>query len=300
LTVRFGMVFDPDGDLGYTVRVAKEAERRGLDSILLADHYMSRWTDEKVDVWPLLSYLSAKTSRIRLGTAVTPLTLRHPALLAKLVLAVDHTSGGRVVLGAGIGWNEREFIAYGLGWDDFKVRADKAKESIEAILKIWTEERANYSGKYYSLRDAISMPRPVQKPHPPVWWGGNSSRAVRLAATYGQGWIPIRITPTAFAQGVGTIKRVLPSRGCDDVFIFGYTGPALLDKSLEKARRLVPPDERSQADEAWIVGDPKRCVDIIRKYLEGGCNYIAPIFTGHKRTLEQLELFSDEVMPAFL
>ncbi|HJX24071.1 MAG TPA: LLM class flavin-dependent oxidoreductase [Candidatus Bathyarchaeia archaeon] len=299
LVPRFGMVFDPDGDLDYTVKVVQEAEKKGLDSILLADHYMSRWTDEKVDVWPLLAHLSAKTRKIRLGTAVTPLTLRHPSVLAKLVLAVDHVSRGRAILGAGIGWNEKEFTAYGFGWDDFKTRAEKSKEAIELILRLWTEERASYQGKYYSLNEAVSRPRPVQRPHPPVWWGGNSKNAVRLAATYGQGWIPIRITPIAYAQGVGTIKKVLPSRGGADGFIFGYTGPALLDRSLEKAQRLVPSNERSQADEAWIVGDPKRCVEIIKKYVEGGCNYIAPIFTGHERTLEQLELFSDEVMPAF-
>jgi alkanesulfonate monooxygenase SsuD/methylene tetrahydromethanopterin reductase-like flavin-dependent oxidoreductase (luciferase family) len=202
-------------------------------------------------------------------------------------------------LGAGIGWNEKEFTAYGFGWDCFKTRAEKSKEAIELVLKLWTEERSSYQGKYYSLNEAVSLPRPVQRPHPPVWWGGNSKNAVRLATTYGQGWIPMRITPTAYAQGVGTIKKALPSRGADG-FIFGYTGPALLDKSLEKAKSLVPPDERSQADEAWIVGDPKRCVEIIKKYVEGGCNYIAPIFTGHESTLEQLELFSDEVMPAFL
>jgi len=293
------MVFDPNGDLDYTVKVAREAERRGLDSILLADHYMSRWTDEKVDVWPLLAYLSTKTSKVRLGTAVTPLTLRHPSVLAKLVLAVDQVSRGRAVLGAGIGWNEREFTAYGLGWDDFRTRAEKSKEAIELVLKLWTEERASYQGKYYSLKDAISLPRPLQSPHPPVWWGGNSKNAIRLAVTYGQGWIPIRITPTAYAQGVGTIKKALPSQGDADRFIYGYTGPALLDKNLEKAKRLVPPDERSQAAEAWVVGDPRRCVEIIKKYVEGGCNYVAPIFTGHERTLEQLELFSDEVIPAF-
>ena len=299
MTLRFGMVFDPDADLGFTVRVVEEAERRGLDCVLLADHYMSRYTDEKVDVWPLLSYLSAKTHRIRLGTAVTPLTLRHPALLAKLVLAVDHTSGGRVVLGAGIGWNEKEFMAYGLGWDDFKVRADKTKESINVILKLWTEEKANYSGNYYSLRDAISLPRPVKKPHPPVWWGGNSARAIRLAAAYGEGWIPIRINPVKYKEGVRTIRELRSNKGEDESYVYGYTGPALLDKSLARAKELVPPEERAQAAEAWIVGDPKTSIEIIKKYIEIGCNYVAPIFTGHERTMEQLELFTEEVMPAF-
>ena len=298
MTVRFGMVFDPTGDLDQAVKIAVEAERKGLDSVLLADHYMSRWTDEKFDVWPLLAFLAAKTKRVRLGTGVTPMTLRHPVVLAKLVMAVDAASKGRAVLGAGIGWNEREFNAFGLGWDDFKVRAEKAREAIEVVLKVWTEEKVNYSGKYYALKDAVCLPRTFQKPHPPVWWGGNSKSAIRLAATYGQGWIPIRISVEAYREGVKVIKKQRLNEGRNEPFIFGYTGPAILAKSLGEAKRLVPPVEREQGANVRIIGDPKTSVEIIKRYVDCGCNYVAPLFTSVERTMEQLELFTEEIIPA--
>lgn len=299
LKVKFGIVFDPHGDLDFTVKVAAEAERMGLDSILLTDHYMSDWSDEKYDVWPILAYLSAKTSKIRLGTAVTPIILRHPSVLAKLVLAVDVTSKGRAILGAGLGWNEKEFTAYGIGWDDFKTRVEKSREGIELILRLWSEEKANYSGRYYSLKDAIYLPKPVTRPHPPIWCGGNSKSILKLAANLGQGWIPARISLDTYREGVKTLESFITNRETREQFVYGYTGLAAVAKNIDDAKRMVPIDKTVHAIEPWKVGDPKTCVEIIRSYIEAGCNYVAPTFVAYERTLEQLELFVDEVIPAF-
>jgi alkanesulfonate monooxygenase SsuD/methylene tetrahydromethanopterin reductase-like flavin-dependent oxidoreductase (luciferase family) len=297
---KFGLFFDPMGDHNYTVKVARELEKRGFDSLLLPDHYMSPWTNEKLDSWTLLSHLAAEVKEIRLGTCVTPMPLRHPSILAKMVTTVDIVSNGRAILGIGAGWIKDEFIAYGLGWSNHKNRLEKTKEGVELILKLWSGmEKVNYDGKHYNLKDAIFLPKPIKKPHPPLWWGGSSSRILEMAAKYGQGWIPYILSAEDFGRNVNTIKSLLPSQNSEEEFTYAYCGPCVISKNPLEIEKYAPEAKREKADKLWLVGNPQKCVERIQEYLKNGANYIAPIFLDRKSTLESIELFADEVMPSF-
>ncbi len=158
----------------------------------MPDHYM--WgepfgrgieqPDSTLDTWVALSYLAAKTNKVKLGTLVTPIPFRHPGILAKMVSTLDLLSSGRTVLGVGAGWSQVEFEGYS-EWNDSKTRVDKTEEGVRLILKLWQEKRVDFHGKYYKTNGAILEPKPVQKPHPPLLFGGQGTRMLRLAGRYG-------------------------------------------------------------------------------------------------------------------
>jgi alkanesulfonate monooxygenase SsuD/methylene tetrahydromethanopterin reductase-like flavin-dependent oxidoreductase (luciferase family) len=129
-------------------QVAVEADKLEYDSIFISDHYMSPSNNNSVDVWTLLAYLSAIPKKIRLGTIVTPIPFRNPAITAKIVATVDLLSGGRVIFGVGVGWYKPEFDAYSF-WDIDQVRVEKFKEGINLILKLWTKNHVNFNGKFF-------------------------------------------------------------------------------------------------------------------------------------------------------
>ncbi|HJX23015.1 MAG TPA: LLM class flavin-dependent oxidoreductase [Candidatus Bathyarchaeia archaeon] len=296
----FGLFFDPCGDLDFSLKVTKEAERLGFDSILFPDHYMSPWTNVKFDSWSLISYLAGQVDKIRLGTCVTPIPLRHPSVLAKIVATADILSRGRVILGVGAGWVKDEFVAYGIGWNGHKTRIEKTKEGIELILELWTgEEKIDYQGKHFNLKGAIFLPKPVQKPHPPLWFGGTSSKILEMVSAYGQGWIPYVMSAEDFGKSVKSIKNMIPDQKRREGLTYAYCGPTIISKSSSELDVLIPPNKKEKADTLWIAGDPKTCVKRVKDYLDNGSNYFVPIFTAREKTLESLELFADEVMPSF-
>jgi alkanesulfonate monooxygenase SsuD/methylene tetrahydromethanopterin reductase-like flavin-dependent oxidoreductase (luciferase family) len=173
--------------------VVQEAERLGFWGFLVPDQYMWDAKDLHVDSeeginatlepWLAMSYMAAKTEKIMLGTFVTPLPLRSPNMLAKMVTTLDSVSGGRTVLGVGAGATQKMFEAYSV-WDDKATRAAKAEEGLELMMKLWTEERVTFEGKYYKALDAVLEPKPVQKPYPTLLFGGAGRRMLRLAGKY--------------------------------------------------------------------------------------------------------------------
>jgi alkanesulfonate monooxygenase SsuD/methylene tetrahydromethanopterin reductase-like flavin-dependent oxidoreductase (luciferase family) len=130
-----------------------------------------------------LGHLAAETRKIHLGTWVTPIPLRAPGILAKTVSTLDVLSGGRAILGVGAGSTRRLFEAYGQ-WDPPGVRVDKTREGIELILKLWHDKKTDYDGSYYRAKGAVLEPKPVQKPHPPLLFGGAGRRMLKLAGRY--------------------------------------------------------------------------------------------------------------------
>ncbi len=150
-------------------------------SHLGVDSYMG--IDSTLETWMALTYLAAKTRRIRLGTWVTPIPLRPPGVLAKMVSTLDLVSGGRWLLGVGAGSTRRMFEAYSQ-WDPPKIRVDKTREGVELILKLWSEEKVDYNGRYYKAKGAVLDTKPVQKPHPPLLFGGAGRRMLQLAGMY--------------------------------------------------------------------------------------------------------------------
>jgi len=209
--VRFGVVFTASGrqaDPREAGRAARLAEEAGLDSFLVWDHYMLPQTSRTLEALALLGYLAGRTERIRLGTCVTPLPLRPPGVLAKTVATLDVVSGGRIILGVGAGWHRPEFEAYS-EWLDDAARVDKTEEALRLLIDLWTKPNVSFSGRYYRVRDAALEPKPVQRPHPPLWFGTVRRRMLRLMVEFGSGWIPINLSSEEYASvREGLIGRV--------------------------------------------------------------------------------------------
>jgi F420-dependent oxidoreductase-like protein len=180
-----------EGQEGVTwddwVRLARLTEEHGLEGLFRSDHYTAiiRPDADALDAWATLAGLAAITERIRLGTLVSPVTFRHPSVLARMAVTVDHISRGRVDVGMGSGWYEREHEAHGFPFLDGKQRFALFAEQVEIVMRSWTEGRFDHDGATYRLRDQQALPRPVQKPHPPLVLGGSvKPRFADLAARY--------------------------------------------------------------------------------------------------------------------
>jgi F420-dependent oxidoreductase-like protein len=180
-----------EGQEGVTwedwLRLARLAEDTGFEGVFRSDHYTAiiRPDADAHDAWATLAGLAAVTSRIRLGTMVSPATFRHPSVLARMAVTVDHISGGRVEVGMGSGWYEREHLAHGFPFLDGKQRFELFAEQVEVVVRSWSGERFDHDGPAYTLRDQFALPRPVQQPHPPLVLGGTVKRRfAALAARY--------------------------------------------------------------------------------------------------------------------
>ena len=167
--------------------LARAAENAGLDGFFRSDHYSAiiRPVAGALDAWAILAALAACTSSIRLGTLVSPATFRHPSVLARMATTVDHVSGGRVEVGMGAGWYERDHSENGFPFLDVKRRFDLFEEQVEIVVRTWTEERFDHQGEHYTLLDQTALPKPLQQPHPPLVLGGKAGpRAAALAARF--------------------------------------------------------------------------------------------------------------------
>src|ERR687891_3001556 len=180
-----------EGQEGVTwddwVRLAGLAERHGLDGLFRSDHYTAiiRPQADALDAWATLAGLAALTERIRLGPLVSPATYRHPSVLARMAVTVDHISQGRVEVGMGAGWYEREHVENGFPFLDAKQRFELFAEQVEIVVRSWTEDGFDHSGTGYELRGQTALPRPFQQPHPPLVLGGTGKpRFAALAARY--------------------------------------------------------------------------------------------------------------------
>jgi len=174
--------------------VTLECERLGYYSVLLDDHLMLHKMPI-LECWTTLSALSSVTENIRLGTMVTCNSFRKPSLLAKMAATVDNISNGRLELGIGAGVQKNEHNAYGFSFPSSKARIERLSEAVEIIKKLWTEEKASYNGKHYTIRDAVCEPKPVQKPYPPITIGGGGEKltlkvTARHADRYDWGYLP--------------------------------------------------------------------------------------------------------------
>src|ERR671930_574860 len=155
--------------------LADACERHGVATLFRSDHYISMSNEAHNvahDAWTTLAALAVRTTTLRLGTLVSPATFRLPGLLANAAATVDHISGGRIELGLGGGWMEREHRAYGFPFPETSERVARFAEQLEIVHRLWTEERVDFRGTYYTLEDAPAQPKPLQEPHPPILVGG--------------------------------------------------------------------------------------------------------------------------------
>jgi F420-dependent oxidoreductase-like protein len=183
-----------EGQEGVTwdqwMALAEACEEHGFEGLFRSDHYLSFRHEREwgtLDAWATVSALAVTTGRIRLGTLVSPVTFRHPSVLAKTVVTVDHISGGRVELGMGGGWFDREHHAYGFDFPEVPERLSLLAEQLEIVHRLWDrdEEVVTFEGRHYRLDKVPALPKPVQDPHPPLILGGQGGpRSVALAARW--------------------------------------------------------------------------------------------------------------------
>ncbi len=189
--LHFGLKLSGQGTTIEALRsVWRLADDAGFDHIWDFDHLASigpGGPDRPVyEGWTLQAAMAEATKRVRIGCMVTGNTYRNPALLAKLSVTVDHLSGGRLEFGIGAAWAAIEHSMYGIEGLDHRV--GRLSESLRIIKSLWTEERTNFDGRYYRMKDAIANPKPIQKPHPPMWIGASGQTTMVLVARHADVW----------------------------------------------------------------------------------------------------------------
>jgi alkanesulfonate monooxygenase len=191
--VKLRIFVEPQQGASYhqLLEVARVTESAGFDALFRSDHYLAMGGDGEpgpTDAWVTLGALARDTTSIRLGTLVTSATFRLPGILAITVAQVDAMSKGRVELGLGAGWFDREHAAYGIPFPPLRERFEKLEEQFAILTGLWGTplgETFSYDGRHYQLKDSPALPKPVQQPHPPLIVGGHgATRTPRLAATY--------------------------------------------------------------------------------------------------------------------
>jgi F420-dependent oxidoreductase-like protein len=294
-------------------RLAIAAESAGFDALFRSDHYISVMGKEErgsLDAWATLCALAPLTERIRLGTMVSPATFRHPSVVAKMVVTADHASGGRVELGLGTGWQEREHAAYGFPFPPLRERIDVLAEQLEIVHGQWTKSPFAFSGEHYELAEADHLPKPVQRPHPPLIMGGQAkARSAELAARWADEYNTIFAGPETSAERRTAIRNACEAAGRDpDTVTFSLmTGMAIGAERADVERRAQeiadwtgrPTDDAAAAlrEQNCIVGTVEEALEQLRALEAAGVERIMLQHLAHW-DLEVLELIGREIIPA--
>ncbi|HEX2025765.1 MAG TPA: TIGR03560 family F420-dependent LLM class oxidoreductase [Actinomycetota bacterium] len=295
------------------VALARACEDHGIESLFRSDHYVSvagRHERGSHDAWATLAALGAVTSRLRLGALVSPATFRHPSVLAKMVVTVDHVTGGRVELGMGAGWHTEEHVAYGFPYPPDDVRTAMLEEQIEIVHGLWTGEPFSFDGDHYRLDDVRSLPTPVQRPHPPLIVGGAAgSRSTRLAARWADEYNVVFAAPEACRTKRARVAEAWNRAGRDPAAVrFSVMTVLVLGRDreevLDRTRRMLRRSNRDADPEAWLRDTPEavagtvdEAVERIRALEEAGVDRVMLQHLDHE-DLDVVELLGREVVPA--
>ena len=271
-------------------RIADRVESLGLDSLWRSDHFFSLMGHPErpaLECWTSLTGLAQRTERIRFGPLVSPMTFRHPALLARMASAVDGLSEGRLVLGVGAGWNEEEHEAYGIPLPPLKERFDRLEEGIAVIKALWTGGPVDFEGHFYRLHGAAAYPRPVQRPTPPMLIGGDGEiRLLRIVARDADEWNSHAPGPDAYRLKRARLEEHCRAVGRNpDAIHRSWMGGVLIARNegelAEKGRwmqsflaalRDVPPDRAPDElrRRSWIVGTPDQVASQLDAWSSAG------------------------------
>jgi F420-dependent oxidoreductase-like protein len=256
--------------------LARTAEDAGIEALFRSDHYSSPRGHGRLgslDAWTTLAALAAATERIRLGTLVSPVTFRHPSQLARAVTTVDHVSGGRVELGMGAGWMDVEHRAFGFPFPPLPDRMAMLAEQAEIVHRQWTEDSFDFGGRFYELRDARALPKPVQRPHPPLVIGGKGKRrSLAIAARWADEY-------NTFYEGPDFIRKLRPR--LDEALRGEGRDPASVPLSL-----MTP-----------VEGSPGQMIARLRAFGEAGVERVFLQHLDHE-DLETVRAIGQEVVPA--
>ena len=211
----------------YPIEAQREAwrtaEEAGFDHIWPFDHLIALGNDPAqpiFDGWTILGAVAENTKRVRIGLNVTGNLYRHPGLLAKIAVTVDHLSAGRLEMGIGAAWNEPEFQMYGIPFPRTADRIRMMDEACSVLKALWTEERATFKGRFYALNSAIAEPKPIQRPYPPIWIGGVGPKlTLRVVAKHADVWNSNAPTPAATVALTKTLDEHCAKVGRDPASI---------------------------------------------------------------------------------
>ena len=288
-------------------RIAQEAERVGFDSFWIMDHFIQiagigQAEEPILESWTTLSALAATTSKIRLGTMVTGTPYRNPALLAKMGATLDVLSNGRLFMGIGAAWYEREFNAYGWTFPPRGERLRRLEEALRVIIAMWTQEAPAFQGRYYTIKEPICEPRPVQRPRPPILIGGGGEQVtLRLVARYAEA-SNLGGSPTVLRRKYEILARHCEKLGRDPATILKTRlGQMLIARTEAEVRRKLTryfPSGLGVGDAAWgvVAGTPAQCIERCQELVDAGAEYLIFSFPDAE-TLEPLRLFAEEVAP---
>ena len=271
--------------------------------------YQSLWVQEGVlgdvavlEPLSLLSYVSAVTDKVRLGTSVMVAPLRNPVQLAKILGSLDHISGGRLIVGIGLGGRMEDYLPFGISSDK---RVRRFVEIMDVLKALWTEPEAQYQGHFWQLEGTTMEPKPVQKPHPPIWLGARHPSALKRAVRHTDGWMGAGASSTAqFVEGVGHLRMYLEEAGRDPAsFAISKRVYVAIDNDERRAEARLKEwfgqryKNADMASEVSVWGSTSQCTDKLAEIVEGGAEMVMlnPVFD-HMETLEAL---AQEVIPQF-
>jgi probable F420-dependent oxidoreductase len=223
------------------------------------------------DPFPTLTYAAACTSQIRLATGICLVPEHNPLVLAKTVATVDYLSGGRFILGVGIGWLAEEFQALGI---PFERRAQRTREYIEAMRALWGDDHSSYRGEFVKFEDVRSFPKPIKRGKLPVWFGGESVPALRRAAEYGDGWYGLNLSTDEAASRIKRIEQMLGQYGRKrsdlEIAVSPYTRPTTVD-DLKRYR-----DAGADEVELIMLDAPNDDREVVRQLERLAREYVEP------------------------
>jgi F420-dependent oxidoreductase-like protein len=314
--VRFCLMLEGQEGVTWTqwLATADAAERLGFEALFTSDHYLSVMGNRdrgSSDAWTMLSALAARTSVIRLGTLVSPVTFREPAVLAKAATTVDRISGGRVELGMGAGWWQEEHTTHGFPFPPVPERFERLEEQLEIVHGLFTQERFSFAGKQYRLQDASFWPKPVQAPHPPIVLGGTTVGPwmQRLIARWADEFNTVGGSPEEVRERIARARGALQTSGRPQSSLttsfmtwcyVGRTEQEWRDR-VERARRRdmragTFDEYLAELEADTILGTPDRAAARLREYAEAG---VQRVMLNHELfdDLDMLEVLAAEVFP---
>jgi alkanesulfonate monooxygenase len=319
-SVEFGVNFATYGfpSFPFLLESSIRAERIGFDVVWVLDHLFlpdrvykaigeESGRRDALDAWIVMAAIATVTRSVRIGSCVTPIPLRSPSLLAKTVATLDNLSNGRIILGVGAGWFSQEFQSYGIGWDSFQVRVAKTIEGVIVIRKLWIEDSPSYDGRFYKIHNAPLWPKPVQKPHPPIYFGGRSEAILRATGEIGDGWISWAVSSSEFKEKISMIRDIARRNGrkpesvkpaCNLIVSVSED----YDEARMIAERYVAHFFGRSLDDIGdfiVYGEPDDCIDGVEKFIEAGALHIAFRPMLNRDIPRFLDIFEKKIIPYF-
>jgi probable F420-dependent oxidoreductase len=316
----------PFGNPGTLVRISQTAEHLGYHHVggndhLTTQHYVAvEWPDPPnyYDIFVALSFVAAATDRLLLQTAVAVIPVREPVVLAKQAATLDLMSGGRLILGVGIGAYREEFEAVHPATKEWH-RGKMIDEGMQALRVLFRERQATFEGEYFRFHEVEMYPKPLQNPLP-LWVGGNSDNGLARAARYGDGWLPAVLSPDEIQQRVERIHVMAEAAGRDPRLIaiapqLAVSIASTPDKALQKFtnsqvfKHLLSLSKSTLKHQPMgdhrtrnLIGTPEEIIEQVARYQQAGCDTLsALIFAGNseQEVIDDMAYFATTVMPHF-